>query len=118
MALRRMCVVASAVDCKAAHMHSLMTCLYLLCAGAAACGFYLATAHQRLWLRGRPRARVLRAGASVLLVLAVACAIAASGTWAGLFSALTAAMLAAVSLPFLDAWQQARTQRRRVRHVE
>ncbi|MCC5073665.1 hypothetical protein [Xanthomonas campestris] len=110
-----MCVVASAADCKAAHMHSLMTCLYLLCAGAAACGFYLATAHQRLWLRGRPRARVLRAGASVLLVLAVACA---SGTWAGVFSALTAAMLAAVALPFLDAWQQARMQRRQVRHVE
>ncbi|MEA9739411.1 hypothetical protein VDG44_09755 [Xanthomonas campestris pv. raphani] len=116
-----MCVAASAVGCKAAHMHSLMTCLYLLCAGAAACGFYLATAHQRLWLRGGPRARVLRAGAGVLLVLAAICAIAASGTWAGVFSALTAAMLAAVALPFLDAWQQARTQRtqrRQVRHVE
>ncbi|MDC8748225.1 hypothetical protein NY751_19585 [Xanthomonas campestris] len=113
-----MCGVAPAVDCKAAHMHSLMTCLYLLCACAAACCFYLATAHQRLWLRGRPRVLGLRAGASVLLVLAVICAIAASGAWAGIFSALTAAMLAAVALPFLDAWQQARTQRRQVRHVE
>lgn len=41
----------------------------------------------------------------------------ALGTWAGVFAAVTALMLVAVTLPYLDAWQQARTQRRQVRHV-
>ncbi|CAD0299635.1 hypothetical protein LYZ77_00820 [Xanthomonas hortorum pv. vitians] len=98
-------------------MSSLMTFLYLLTAAASAFAFYLATTHQRLVLRRRLSARLLRSGGSVLLVLSLACAIRALGVWAGVFAAVTALMLAAVALPYLDVWQQARAQRRQVRHV-
>ena len=74
----------------------------------AALGFYLASAHQRLWLPARAQARVLRAAAWVCTALATAAAIAEWGTWAGVFAALTALMLALVLLPYADAWRQTR----------
>ncbi|CAD1786115.1 hypothetical protein XSP_000154 [Xanthomonas euroxanthea] len=98
-------------------MTGLMTACYLLAAVVSALAFYLATRHQRLWPQRRLSARALRLGASALLLLSLGCAIAALGTWAGIFAAVTALMLVAVALPYLDAWQQARVQRRQVRHV-
>ncbi|MBB3813096.1 membrane associated rhomboid family serine protease [Xanthomonas arboricola] len=100
-------------------MTGLMTACYLLAAAVSALAFYLATRHQRLWPQRRLSARALRLGASalLLLLLSLGCAIAALGTWAGIFAAVTALMLVAVALPYLDAWQQARVQRRQVRHV-
>ncbi|KLD69403.1 hypothetical protein [Xanthomonas pisi] len=98
-------------------MTSLMTLFYLLAAAASAFSFYLATMHQRLLLQRRLSTRLLRIGGCVLLVLSLACAIRALGVWAGVFAALTALMLVAVALPYLDVWQQARAQRRQVRHV-
>ncbi|GAE57521.1 hypothetical protein [Xanthomonas arboricola] len=98
-------------------MSGLMTWCYLLSAAASALAFYLATRHQRLWPQRRLSARALRIGASALLLLSLGCAMHALGTWAGIFAAVTALMLVAVALPYLDAWQQARTQRRQVRHV-
>ncbi|CAE1132528.1 hypothetical protein [Xanthomonas euroxanthea] len=97
-------------------MSGLMTACYLLAAVVSVLAFYLATRHQRLWPQRRLSARALRLGASALL-LSLGCAIAALGTWAGIFAAVTALMLVAVALPYLDAWQQARVQRRQVRHV-
>lgn len=85
-----------------------MTAAWLLLSLLAALGFYLATAHQRLWPRARGHARALRAAAWLCSALATAAAIVALGTWAGVFAALTAIMLAAVCLPYLDAWRQAR----------
>jgi len=74
----------------------------------AALGFYLACAHQRLWPSARPHARALRASAWTCAALATAAAIAEWGTWAGVFAALTALMLALVLLPYADAWRQTR----------
>jgi len=89
-------------------MHAVTTALYLLAAPLAALAFYLATAHQRLRPRWRPHARALRVAGAVLSTLALVAAIAALGVWAGTFAALSALMLAAVALPFLDAWRQLR----------
>lgn len=89
-------------------MHASITAVYLLAAASAALAFYLATAHQRLRPGWRVRARALRMAGALLLTLALAAAIAALGVWAGIFAALSALMLAAVALPFLDAWRQLR----------
>ncbi|WP_349656650.1 hypothetical protein [Xanthomonas sp. 10-10] len=97
-------------------MSGLLTLCYLLTAATSALGFYMATRHQRLWPQRRLSVRALRIGASVLLLLSLGCATQALGPWAGIFAAATALMLAAVALPSLDAWQQARAQRRQVRH--
>jgi hypothetical protein len=89
-------------------MHALSTALYLFAAPLAALAFYLATAHQRLRPRWRARARALRMAGALLCTLALVAAIAALGVWAGTFAALSALMLAAVALPFLDGWRQLR----------
>ncbi|WP_369981983.1 hypothetical protein [Xanthomonas bundabergensis] len=89
-------------------MHALTTAAYLLAAPLAALAFYLATAHQRLRPGWRRHARALRVAGAVSSVLALAAAIAALGVWAGTFAALAALMLAAVALPYLDAWRQLR----------
>lgn len=81
-------------------------CLFLSLLSAAA--FYLATPHQRLWPAATARRSLLRALGWAGSVLALAAAIVALGTWAGVFSALTAWMSGAVLLPYLDAWRQAR----------
>lgn len=85
-------------------MHALTTALYLLAAPLAALAFYLATAHQRLRPAWRRHARALRMAGALLSALALAAAITALGVWAGTFAALSALMLAAVALPYLDAW--------------
>ncbi|GAB2506573.1 hypothetical protein GCM10027084_21360 [Pseudoxanthomonas sangjuensis] len=85
-----------------------MTAAYLFLSLLAALGFYLACAHQRLWQRARGHARALRVAAWLCVAFALAAAIAALGTWAGVFAASAAVMLAAVLLPYIDAWRQAR----------
>lgn len=85
-----------------------MTAAYLFLSVLAALGFYLACAHQRLWQRARGHARALRAAAWLCVALALAAAIVALGIWAGVFAASTAIMLAAVLLPYVDAWCQTR----------
>ncbi|OAX67292.1 hypothetical protein A6R71_03555 [Xanthomonas translucens pv. arrhenatheri] len=87
-------------------MHALTTALHLLAASLAALAFYLATAHQRLRPGWRRHARALRMAGALLSTLALVAAIAVLGVWAGTFAALSALMLAAVALPFLDAWRQ------------
>lgn len=89
-------------------MHASTTALYLLAAPLAALAFYLATAHQRLRPAWHRHARALRIAGTALSVLALVAAIAALGVWAGIFAALSALMLAAVVLPYLDAWRQLR----------
>ncbi|WP_369941765.1 hypothetical protein [Xanthomonas medicagonis] len=88
--------------------HAPLTAVYLLAAAFAALAFYLATAHQRLRPRWRRHARALRVAGAALSALALAAAIAALGVWAGTFAALSALMLGATVLPYLDAWRQAR----------
>lgn len=89
-----------------------MTAAWLLLSLLAALGFYLATVHQTVWPRARAHARIVRAGAWLCMVAATAAAIVALGVWAGVFAALTAIMLAAVCLPYLDAWRQLRRSTR------
>ena len=91
-----------------------MTALYLLSSLLAGLGFYLATAHQQFLPRLRAQARLVRTGAWLCTLLAVLAAIRALGIWAGAFAALTAIMLVAVLLPYLDAGLQGL---RRKRHV-
>ena len=91
-----------------------MTALYLLSSLLAGLGFYLATAHQQFLPRLRAQARLVRTGAWLCTLLAVLAAIRALGIWAGAFAALTAIMLMAVLLPYLDAGLQGF---RRKRHV-
>jgi len=94
-----------------------MTAAWLALSLLSALGFYLAGSHQRLWPRARGRAGTLRALAWLCAAGAVAAAIAALGVTAGVYSALTAFMLAAVLLPYLDAWRQARGARKETGHV-
>lgn len=89
-------------------MSALATVAYLLAAALAALAFYLATAHQRLRPAWHRHARALRLAGALLCVAALRAAIAALGVWAGVFAALSATMLAAVALPYLDAWRQLR----------
>lgn len=81
-----------------------MTATYLLLSSLAALGFYLASAHQRFRPGAHARKRALRVAAAATTAFATAAAIAALGTWAGVFAALTTLMLALVLLPHLDAW--------------
>ncbi|KRG46838.1 hypothetical protein ARC20_03965 [Stenotrophomonas panacihumi] len=91
-----------------------MNWLYLPLAAASALAFYLATAHQQLWLAARARPSRVRALAWALAVAALAVAMLALGTWAGVFSALTAFMLVAVALPWIDVARRLRRERRHV----
>jgi hypothetical protein len=91
-----------------------MNWLYLPLATASALAFYLATAHQQLWLAARGRASQVRALAWALALVALVAAIHALGTWAGVFSALTAFMLVAVALPWIDVARRLRRERRHV----
>ncbi|KMM73631.1 hypothetical protein ACP93_20680 [Xanthomonas sp. NCPPB 1128] len=87
-------------------MSALATAAYLLAAASAALAFYLATTHQRLRPAWRRHARALRVAGTLLCVAALVAAIVALGVWAGVFAALSAIMLTAVALPYLDAWRQ------------
>ncbi len=83
-----------------------MTAAFLTLSFMAALGFYLACAHQKLWPDARGHLRALRVAAWLCAVLANAAAIVALGIWSGVFAVLTAIMLGAVLLPYLDAWRQ------------
>lgn len=87
-----------------------MTAAYLFLSLLAALGFYLCSAHQRLWPGARTHVRALRALAWASAALATAVAIAVLGVWAGVFASLTALMLALVLLPYADAWRQLRRE--------
>lgn len=89
-----------------------MTLLWLILSLLAALGFYLATVHQALWPPAHAHVRTVRVAAWLCVTLAVWVAIAALGVWAGVFAALTAIMLAAVCLPYLDAWRRLRRSAR------
>ena len=83
-----------------------MTVLYLILSLLSATAFYLASPHQQLWARlagQRTSARMVAWGSAALAIIV---AIVALGTWAGVFSALTAWMLCTVLLPYLDAWRR------------
>ena len=79
-----------------------MSLLYLALAMAAAIAFYLGSRHQSLRAVAHPRR--LRLAGGLLLVLAWAAAWCALGFWGGGFAMLTAFMLTAVALPYLNAW--------------
>ncbi len=89
----------------------MMTAVYLLLSLLTGCGFYLATAHQKFLPKARGHARWMRGFAWACGALALAAAIRLMGVWAGVFSALTAIMLALVCLPYLDAWLQQQKNR-------
>ncbi len=91
-----------------------MSVLYPLLSLCCALAFYLATAHQRLRPAWQGHARGLRRLGWLLAVLALAAASTALGPWAGLFAALSAFMLSAVLLPYLDAWWWMRRERAHV----
>lgn len=91
-----------------------MKVLGLLLAAVSALAFYLATAHSQWWPAARTHARWTRGAAWVLAAAATIVAGIAIGPWAGLFAALTAFMLAAVALPWLDVARRLRRERRHV----
>ena len=80
-----------------------MTAAYLSLSLLAALGFYLSSSHQRLLSATRPHAAALRMAAWIGTCASLAFAVARLGVWAGVFSALTALMLALVLLPYADA---------------
>lgn len=94
-----------------------MTAAWLSLSLLSALACYLASRHQQLWSRARGHAGVLRIAAMLGALAAIAIAIAAMGATAGVFSALSALMLAAVLLPYLDAWRQLRAARKGGVHV-
>lgn len=71
---------------------------------AAAIALYRASSHQRLWPRSA-RPRRWRCAALALLVVATLLAVPALGATAAFSVALSAAMLGAVALPFVNAWR-------------
>jgi hypothetical protein len=71
---------------------------------AAAIALYRASSHQRLWPRSA-RPRRWRFAALALLVVATLLAVPALGVTAAFSVALSAAMLGAVALPFVNAWR-------------
>lgn len=81
------------------------TLAWLLAAAASAACFYLGTRHQKLRPSWYARARVLRAAGLSAGALSLAIAVVRMGPWAGSFAALTAFMLVAVMLPYVDAWR-------------
>lgn len=95
-----------------------MTAIWLLFSLLAALCLYLASAHQRLWTRGRSHARILRIAAGCGIALATVIAVMALGLWPGVFAALSALMFALVLLPYADVWRQGRKEvRGERRHV-
>lgn len=95
-----------------------MTAAWLIPSLLAALGLYLASAHQRLWPRGRSHARMLRVAAGCGIAVATTIAVMALGLWPGVFAALSALMFALVLLPYADAWRQGRKDvRGEHRHV-
>lgn len=85
-----------------------MTAIWLSLSLLAATCFYLACAHQRFRAPTGAHARTLRIAGWLCAIVAAAVAVVAMGLWAGVFSALTALMLALVALPYADAWRQLR----------
>lgn len=83
--------------------------LYLVFALISASAFYLGSRHQRLRVVARPRR--LRLAGWLLLVLGWGAAWRALGFWGGGFAMLTAFMLMAVALPYVDAWRSTRQSR-------
>ena len=71
---------------------------------ATAIALYRASSHQRLWPRSA-RPRRWRFAALALLVVATLLAVPALGVTAAFSVALSAAMLGAVALPFVNAWR-------------
>lgn len=69
-----------------------------------AIALYRASSHQRLWPRSA-RPRRWRCAALALLVVATLLAVPALGVTAAFSVALSAAMLGAVALPFVNAWR-------------
>ena len=88
--------------------------LYLLPALVASLAFYLACAHQRFSPGAIAKKRPLRIVAWLCTLLTLALAHVQLGVWAGVFAALTALMTGWVALPYLDAWWQARKEKRHV----
>ncbi|GAB3247256.1 hypothetical protein [Chitinimonas naiadis] len=82
----------------------LFTLLYLLLAAVAGGGFFLASVHQLRWPLSRPQARRVRWGASLCLLASVRLAAELLGAWSGCFAALSAFMLVAVTLPYVQAY--------------
>ena len=80
----------------------LLTLLYLLLAAVAAGGLILASVHPLRWPQSRPQARRVRWGGSLCLLASVGLAVELLGAWSGCFAALTAFMLVAVTLPYLQ----------------
>lgn len=91
-----------------------MSVIYIVAALLSVLAFYLATAHQQVRPALRAQARWLRVLGWALALLAVAAGSVAQGPWAGLFCALTAFMLGAVALPYLDTWRRLRRERAHV----
>lgn len=95
-----------------------MSLLYLALAVAAAIAFYLGSRHQSLRAVARPGR--LRTAGWLLLALAWGAAWRTLGVWGGGFAMLTAFMLAAVALPYVNAGLNAWLARRKdgeARHV-
>lgn len=88
---------------------------YFVLALASACAFYLGSRHQRLRVVVRPGR--WRLAGCLLLGLAWSAAWRALGLWGGGFAMLTAFMLAAVALPYLDAWRHIRRVGRKQEEV-
>lgn len=74
----------------------------IILATAAAAFWYLASTHQRLLARRAGRAA--RIAGWVLAVTALALAIASIDTLPGIFGALSALMLGAITLPYVAWW--------------
>ena len=92
-------------------MSATLHVIYPLASLLAILAFYVATPHQRLWTKAGRHALVLRMAGVLACGLAVAAAVAALGTTAGVCAALTTLMTMAVVVPYLDAWCNQRRQR-------
>lgn len=96
-----------------------MMLLSVLCAALGALCIYLATPHQRLSRRLIARRATCRLIALISGLLSLLLAMQRLGLWAGVFTALTAFMLTAVLLPYVDVYRQQRpAAQRSALHVE
>lgn len=96
-----------------------MMLLSVLCATLGALCIYLSTSHQQFSRRLTAWRTTCRLSALISCVSAVLLAMQHVGLWAGVFTALTAFMLAAVLVPYLDVYRQQHPSRRRsALHVE
>lgn len=96
-----------------------MMLLGVLCAVLGALGAYLATPHQRLSRRLIGWRTTCRLIAGLSGLSSVLLSVHRVGLWAGVFTALTAFMLAAVLLPYVDVYRQQRHPRQhRAPHVD